>query len=212
MARLLISSALAGLLLSGAALAQPDDHHDRGPGGAAPAGHPAPAAHPAAAPRAAPASHDARPGNAPSAPDHRQAVDRRPSAGQQAAPQAQPGPRAAMRGAPAGGGPARGPAMAMHGPATGNHNFASFQRNVTAQRRYHAPAYHQPQGWYAHRWTFGQTLPALFWAQDFWISDYTDFGLMPPPPGTVWVRDGGDALLIDQEDGEIIQVDYSVFY
>jgi Ni/Co efflux regulator RcnB len=104
--------------------------------------------------------------------------------------------------------------MAMHGPATGgaSHNFTSLQRNVTAQRRFHAPSYHQPRGWYSHRWTFGETLPALFWTQNYWIGDYYDYGLPPPPPGTIWVRDGSDALLIDQGDGEIIQVDYGVFY
>ena len=35
---------------------------------------------------------------------------------------------------------------------------------------------------------------------------------MPPPPGTVWVRYGRDALLIDRYTGEVIQVEYSVFY
>ena len=56
-------------------------------------------------------------------------------------------------------------------------------------------------GWYAQRWTYGQILPSLFWAQDYWLNDYNDFGLVPPPPGTVWVRDGNDALLIDQQSG-----------
>jgi hypothetical protein len=35
---------------------------------------------------------------------------------------------------------------------------------------------------------------------------------MPPPPGTVWVRDNTDALLIDRYTGEVIEVDYNVFY
>ena len=108
--------------------------------------------------------------------------------------------------------------MAMHGPATGgagrapNHNFASFQRNFNSPHRFHSPAYRQPRGWYSHRWAFGEILPSFFWARDYWIDDYVDFGLMPPPPGTVWVRDGSDALLIDQYDGQIIQVVYGVFY
>ena len=100
--------------------------------------------------------------------------------------------------------------MAMHGPA--NHNFASFQRNVTAQRRFHAPTYQQPRGWYAHRWTFGETLPALFWARDYWLTDYMDYALPPPPYGATWVRYGDDALLIDEDSGEIITVEYGVFY
>ena len=202
MAKKLISTALVGLLLSaGAALAQPEDraHRDHpgdhgGPPPAPPAPRGAPAAAPAAAPNHAP----------PAALDRRDRVDNRPSAGRQAAPQAQPAPRAAFRGAP-------GPAIAMHGPA-GPHNFASFHRNFSSPHRFRAAAYHRPRGWYAHRWTFGEVLPALFWAPDYWIDDYVDYGLMPPPPGTVWVRDGSDALLITRDDGEIIQVDYDVFY
>jgi Ni/Co efflux regulator RcnB len=206
MAKLLVSTALAGLLLSGAALAQPpDDHRGHGPAAAAHGGPPpAPRAAPAA-PRAAPAAPQAARG---APPNHRQAVDHRPSAGQQAAPRAQQAPRAAMRGAPAGN------AMAMHGPAMAGptHNFASVQRNFNSPHRFHASTYQRPRGWYARRWTFGETLPALFWTQNYWIGDYVDYGLMPPPPGTIWVRDGSDALLIDQGDGEIIEVAYSVFY
>jgi Ni/Co efflux regulator RcnB len=199
MTKLLISTALVGLVLSGAALAQPPDEHAHGPAPAQHGDRP-PALHGGPAPQAQRANPQ----------DHRQAVDHRPSAGQQAAPQAQAAPRAAMRGSPAGG----GPAMAMHGPAMGstNRNFASVQRNFNSPHRFHTPAYRRPQGWYSHRWAFGETLPALFWTQDFWIGDYVDYGLMPPPPGTVWVRDGSDALLIDQGDGEIIQVAYRVFY
>ena len=36
--------------------------------------------------------------------------------------------------------------------------------------------------------------------------------LDPPPPGTVWVRYGNDALLIDRYSGEVIQVVYGIFY
>ena len=35
---------------------------------------------------------------------------------------------------------------------------------------------------------------------------------MPPPPDAVWVRYGDDALLIDRYTGEVIQVEYGVFY
>lgn len=39
-----------------------------------------------------------------------------------------------------------------------------------------------------------------------------DYALPPPPPGAVWVRENDDALLIDQDSGEIITVEYGVFY
>ena len=35
---------------------------------------------------------------------------------------------------------------------------------------------------------------------------------MPPMPGTVWVRYGDDALLIDRYTGEVIQVAYGIFW
>ena len=78
--------------------------------------------------------------------------------------------------------------------------------------RFHAPAYHQPQGYYVHHWTWGETLPPAFWVRDYWLTDYVVFDLFPPPPGAVWVRVGPDALLIDQFSGEIIEVEYNVFY
>lgn len=104
------------------------------------------------------------------------------------------------------------------GPTFGNNNrgarqdFSAFHRNFTAPRRFHTVTYRRPSGWYSHRWTFGEMLPSLFWAPQYWLNDYDYYGLAPPPPGTVWVRDGDDALLIDRYTGEIIQVDYSVFF
>jgi Ni/Co efflux regulator RcnB len=91
-------------------------------------------------------------------------------------------------------------------------DFGAFQRNFNAPRRFRAQVYNRPRGWYPHRWTYGEILPSLFWAPDYWLTDYYDYGLEPPPPGTVWVRDGSDALLIDRFSGQIIQVAYGVFY
>jgi Ni/Co efflux regulator RcnB len=91
-------------------------------------------------------------------------------------------------------------------------DFTRFNRNFRAPQRYRGPAYVRPRGWYSHRWVFGEILPSLFWSTSYWINDYYYYGLEPPPPGTVWVRDGTDALLIDRFDGQIIQVVYDVFY
>ena len=87
-----------------------------------------------------------------------------------------------------------------------------LHRNFHSPRRFHFGAYHRPHGWYAHRWTIGEFLPSLFFARSYWLDDYNDFGLPYPPPGTVWVRYGDDALLIDRYTGEVIQVAYDVFY
>ncbi len=100
------------------------------------------------------------------------------------------------------------------GAHQGRHNnaFDALRRMFNAPRRFHHGTYRRPHGWYAHRWTFGEFLPGLFFAQQYWISDYYGYGLSDPPPGTVWVRYGDDALLIDQDTGEVIQVIYGIFY
>jgi Ni/Co efflux regulator RcnB len=91
-------------------------------------------------------------------------------------------------------------------------DFRRYQRNFAAPQRFRAPAYRRPAGWYSHRWTFGEFLPTAFFARSYWIDNFYNFGLMDPPFGTVWVRYGSDALLIDRYTGEVIQVVYRVFY
>jgi Ni/Co efflux regulator RcnB len=92
---------------------------------------------------------------------------------------------------------------------SGVHNY---HRNVTASQRFHAPSYRRPSGYYSHRWTWGDVLPRIFWAQDYWLNDFSDYDLPPPPYGAVWVRYGSDALLIDRYTGEVIEVEYGIFY
>ena len=91
-------------------------------------------------------------------------------------------------------------------------SFRNFHQNFRTDRRFHAPIYRRPPGWYSHRWAWGEMLPITFWARDYWLTDFYDYDLPPPPFGAVWVRVGSDALLIDQDSGEIIEVDYGVFY
>jgi Ni/Co efflux regulator RcnB len=88
----------------------------------------------------------------------------------------------------------------------------ALQRNVQASRRFQAAAYRPPQGYVSRQWSYGQRLPGSYFARDYWISNYLAYALFAPPPGLVWVRVGYDALLIDQYTGDIIQVDYGVFY
>lgn len=90
--------------------------------------------------------------------------------------------------------------------------FRDFHRDYRAEHRFHVGGYRRPYGWYSHRWAFGEFLPRPFWARDYWLSDYADYDLPPPPYGAVWVRVDDDALLIDRDSGEIITVVYGVFY
>ncbi|MBI1210367.1 MAG: hypothetical protein GC190_02805 [Alphaproteobacteria bacterium] len=91
-------------------------------------------------------------------------------------------------------------------------NVEIYRRNITSPRRYHIGAYRAPRDYHYRRWHYGDRLPIAFYARSYWLLDYIAFGLFAPPPGYVWVRYGPDALLIDVETGEIIQVRYDVFY
>lgn len=86
-----------------------------------------------------------------------------------------------------------------------------YQHNFQAARSYHIGPYRRPAGWAPHHWVFGQRLPRAYWGANYLISDYWLFALEVPPPGYEWVRDDTDALLIDTNTGEILQVEYGVF-
>jgi len=91
-------------------------------------------------------------------------------------------------------------------------NYRNYHQNFRASQRFRAAPYRRPPGYFARRWSWGQTLPSFFWTRDYWLTDFYAYDLPPPPYGAIWVRVGDDALLIDQYSGEIIEVDYGVFY
>ena len=91
-------------------------------------------------------------------------------------------------------------------------DISKFHRNFTAERHFHFRDYHGPAGWSYHRWGYGDNLPREYWAQDYWITNFLNFGLEAPPDGYVWVQYGNDALLIDEDTGEITEVEYGIFY
>ncbi len=93
-----------------------------------------------------------------------------------------------------------------------NRRYSQYYRNWNSATRYRAGTYYRPSGYYYRRWTFGDILPSLFWSNRYWLNNYYAYDLPPPPAGTVWVRYGDDALLIDRFTGEVIQVSYSVFW
>jgi Ni/Co efflux regulator RcnB len=216
MRKFLVSAAILGLIASSPALAQDREHHDQaapphaeqhGPqGGGAP--HGAPAARPAAQPQP-------QRGGPPRGGENRGAQQARPAANRPAPnTAARPNPAPQNRPANAMRGPQERPGAnnAMRGPSRDFSSARNYHQNFNASRRFHGPAYRPPQGYYARRWTWGMTLPGLFWAQQYWLTDYSVYDLPPPPFGAIWVRVGADALLIDQSSGTIIEVDYGVFY
>ena len=90
--------------------------------------------------------------------------------------------------------------------------YSQYYRSYNAGRRFRVGAYYRPSGYYYRRWTYGDFLPSLFWGSRYWLNNYYAYDLMPPMPGTIWVRYGDDALLIDQYTGEVIQVAYGIFW
>jgi Ni/Co efflux regulator RcnB len=87
-----------------------------------------------------------------------------------------------------------------------------MRRNMQAPKHFHSGNYNAPQGYQYRHWSYGERLPRGYFARDYWISDFSMFGLFAPPSYLVWVRVGDDALLIDRDSGEIVQVRYGVFY
>lgn len=93
-----------------------------------------------------------------------------------------------------------------------NFDRGGYQRNFRAEHRFSYGAYRRPEGWYYRQWRYGEFLPTLFWARDYWINNWWMFDLPIPPYGYEWVRYGDDALLINVYTGEILEVEYGVFY
>jgi Ni/Co efflux regulator RcnB len=109
----------------------------------------------------------------------------------------------------------RTPGGSAGGTTTGTHakfDVSSRRKNITAHHRYHNGTYDAPQGYSYHRYSYGDRLPGGYFGRDFWILDFADYGLGAPPDGYVWVRYGPDAVLIDEDTGEIVEIVYNQFY
>jgi Ni/Co efflux regulator RcnB len=98
-------------------------------------------------------------------------------------------------------------------PTTNAHiDISTYHRNITSERHFHYGDYHAPAGYEYRRWNYGERLPAIYFAQQYWIANYWNFGLAWAPDGCEWIRFGPDAILVDVDTGEIVQVVYGVFY
>jgi Ni/Co efflux regulator RcnB len=206
MKTLLLTAAAAALVLAAPAAFAADDHHGGGhPGG----GHAMHTTHAAPTHMAAPAhtAHVAKPSRTMSMSRTRttRTTTRTRSHRGIVKTTAAPGP--------IGGRNVRG--RGNHTSGGGTHVTINFNRhNVSASHHFHyrGGAYNGPSGYSYHRYSYGETLPSIYFAQNYWISDYDDYGLVSPPDGAVWVRYGDDAILLDQDSGEILEVVYGQFY
>jgi Ni/Co efflux regulator RcnB len=128
-------------------------------------------------------------------------------------------------GAPAGGGGAPHGAGAGAGSGGGHRGAGAghaggprytpqafpHEVNVGRQYRFHGQ-WNQPPGYHYQRWGYGDHLPFGWFAASFWIADFLDYDLAAPPYGYAWVREGPDAVLVNVNDGTVVEVAYGVFY
>jgi len=94
----------------------------------------------------------------------------------------------------------------------GRVNLAHFHRAFRAPHRFHIRAWNAPRGFAYRRFGIGERIPAVLLVADFFLTDYAAYGLEYPGDEYVWVRDGDDAVLVDRYTGEVIEVEYGVFY
>jgi len=102
----------------------------------------------------------------------------------------------------------RGRVTVKRGPI----HLAHYHRVFRAPHRYRIGVWHAPHGFAYRRFGIGERIPAVLLAAEFFLTSFDAYGLESPPDGYVWVRDGNDAVLVDQETGEVVEVEYDVFY
>jgi Ni/Co efflux regulator RcnB len=88
----------------------------------------------------------------------------------------------------------------------------NFQNRANHHYRWRGPAYVLPYGFYAHSWAYGEVLPWGWYTPNYYIDDWSYYGLEPPPYGYEWVREGNDALLVDIYTGRVVSVEYGLFF
>jgi len=85
-------------------------------------------------------------------------------------------------------------------------------RRPPSYNRIRGPMFHYPHGYNYRRWGIGEFLPHIFLSNYYYWTDWRALGLLPPPPGYVWVRYGPDLLLVNRFTGRIADVIYGAFY
>jgi Ni/Co efflux regulator RcnB len=94
---------------------------------------------------------------------------------------------------------------------TSNDGYTQYRRTVTATKHYDAAAFVAPSGYTYTRFKVGDRVPSMLIGSGP-MTDYQTYALeAPPAAGLVWIRNGRDALLIDQSTGEVVQTDYGLF-
>jgi len=79
-------------------------------------------------------------------------------------------------------------------------------------QRYRGGRFNYPSGFGYQRWVIGGILPAIFLSHAYYFADYASLGFEAPPWGYQWVRYGPDLLLVNSNNGQVMDVEYGVFY
>lgn len=94
---------------------------------------------------------------------------------------------------------------------TSDDGYAQYRKTVTSTKHYNAGTFAAPSGYTYSRYAVGDHIPPMLLNGNIALTDFATYQLTSPPTGTVWIRDGRDALLVDQSNGEVIQAQYGLF-
>lgn len=94
---------------------------------------------------------------------------------------------------------------------TGNDGYATYRRTVTSTRHYNDGSFAAPAGYTYRKFAVGDHVSPLLLHGNVALTDFQTYQLVAPPAGTMWIRDGNDALLVDTNTGEVIQAQYDLF-
>ncbi len=106
-----------------------------------------------------------------------------------------------------------GHVVVHHGGGIHGHvHVVHFHHVFRAPHRYHVGYWRAPYGFHYRRFGIGERIPGVLFVSAYFLNDYYNYGLEEPDDGYVWVRDGSDAVLVDEETGEVVEVENDDFY
>jgi Ni/Co efflux regulator RcnB len=91
-------------------------------------------------------------------------------------------------------------------------HFRYFGNRYYAAERFSIGYYDPPWGYATRLWVRGDRLPLAWCGGRYLIRDYYDYDLYAPPYNAAWVRVGDDVLLIDMDDGDVLDVIADLFW
>ncbi|MFV0622388.1 RcnB family protein [Sphingomonas sp. ac-8] len=79
---------------------------------------------------------------------------------------------------------------------------------------YRLPRYYPPSGYHYgyRRFSVGLTLGSMLYGSGYWINDPYSYRLPPADGPYRWIRYYNDALLVDLDSGEVVDVVYDLFW